>query len=93
MLICIQNLFKFCPLVLKILSGNENYDGMTGQTGQIQYSPHFFKRGYNDSSSMIFTTDTQLLISSTGMNSAGMNSFLGLSYNFIMYESVHFILF
>ena len=23
MLICIQNLVKFCPLVLKILSGNE----------------------------------------------------------------------
>ena len=41
-------------LVLKILSGNENYDGKTerqkdrmteGQTGHIQYSPHFFKAG------------------------------------------------
>ena len=48
------NLVKFCPFVLKILSGNENYDGITelqndikteGQTGQIQYSPHFFKAG------------------------------------------------
>ena len=28
MLMCIQNLVKFCPSVLKILSGNENYDGM-----------------------------------------------------------------
>ena len=27
-LMCIQNLVKFCQLVLKILSGNENYDGM-----------------------------------------------------------------
>ena len=26
---CIQNLVKFCPLVLKILSGNEYYDGIT----------------------------------------------------------------
>ena len=52
MLMCIQNLVKFCPFVLKILSGNENYDGITelrnyriteGQTGQIQYSPHFSK--------------------------------------------------
>ena len=25
----IQNLVKFCPLVLKILSGNENHDGKT----------------------------------------------------------------
>ena len=24
-----KNLVKFCPLVLKILSGNENYDGIT----------------------------------------------------------------
>ena len=39
-------LVKFCPFVLKILSGNENYDGITeGQTGQIQYNPHFFKAG------------------------------------------------
>ena len=56
MLMCIQNLVKFCPLVLKILSGNEmvtdlrNY-GMTelrndGRTRQIQYSPTFSKRGY-----------------------------------------------
>ena len=54
MLMCIQNLVKFCPFILKILSGNENYDGITelqnnrmteGQTGQIQYSPHFFKAG------------------------------------------------
>ena len=53
---CKQNLVKFYPLVLKILSGNENYDGMTerqndgmteGQTGQIQYRPTFSKRGYN----------------------------------------------
>ena len=59
MLMCIQNLVKFCPFVLKILGGNENYDGITelqrrnnriteGQTGQIQYSPQFFKRGYNE---------------------------------------------
>ena len=27
MLMCIQNLVKFCPLVFKILSGNKNYDG------------------------------------------------------------------
>ena len=26
---CIQNLIKLCPLVLKILGGNGNYDGMT----------------------------------------------------------------
>ena len=54
MLMCIQNMVKFCLFVLKILSGNENYDGKTerwndrmteGQTGQIQYSPHFFKAG------------------------------------------------
>ena len=29
MLMCIENLVKFCPLVLKILSGNKNYDRMT----------------------------------------------------------------
>ena len=28
-LMCIQNLVKFYPMVLKILSGNENYDGIT----------------------------------------------------------------
>ena len=29
MLLCKQNLVKFCPFVLKILSGNKNYDGIT----------------------------------------------------------------
>ena len=30
MLMCIQNLVKFCPLVLKILSGNENLRSIKG---------------------------------------------------------------
>ena len=30
MLMCIQNLVKFCPLVLKILSGNENLKSIKG---------------------------------------------------------------
>ena len=49
MLMCIQNLVKFCPLVLKILSGNEMITelGNNGRTGQIQYSPTFSKQGYN----------------------------------------------
>ena len=29
MLMCVQNVVKFCPLVPKILSGNENYEGIT----------------------------------------------------------------
>ena len=66
MIMCIQNLVKFCPFVLKILSGNENYDGITelqndrmteGQTGQIQFSPPLFsKRGYKNPSCFIFIT-------------------------------------
>ena len=59
MLMCIQNLVKFCLLVLKILSGNENYDGKTerqkdGMTerqkdrqGKSSIAPTFSKRGYN----------------------------------------------
>ena len=31
MLMCIQNLFKFCPLVLKILSGNEILTSIKGR--------------------------------------------------------------
>ena len=31
MLICIQNLVKFCPLVLKILSGNEILTSIKGR--------------------------------------------------------------
>ena len=31
MLMCIQNLVKFCPLVLKILSGNEILTSMNGR--------------------------------------------------------------
>ena len=52
------NLDKLCPLVLKILSRNEmvtdlRSNGITekrndGRTGQIQYSPTFSKRGYNN---------------------------------------------
>ena len=38
MLMCIQNLVKFCPFVLKILSGNENYDGTRTVRGS-DYSP------------------------------------------------------
>ena len=60
MLMCIQNLVKFCPLVLKILSGNENYDEMTelqkdgitelqkDRQGKSSIAPTFSKRGYND---------------------------------------------
>ena len=59
MLMCIQNLVKFCPLVLKILSGNENYDGMTeiqkdritelqkDRQGKSSIAPTFSKQGYN----------------------------------------------
>ena len=38
MIMCIQNLVKFCPFVLKILSGNENYDGTRTVRGS-DYSP------------------------------------------------------
>ena len=38
MLMCKQNLVEFCPLVLKILSGNENYDGTRTVRGS-DYSP------------------------------------------------------
>ena len=31
MLMCIQNLVKFCPFVLKILSGNENLRSIKGR--------------------------------------------------------------
>ena len=52
MLMCIQNLVKFCPLVLKILSGNENYDGITelqiNRQGKSSIAPTFSKRGYNE---------------------------------------------
>ena len=59
MLMCIQNLVKFRPLVLKILSGNENYDGMTeilkdritelqkDRQGKSSIAPTFSKQGYN----------------------------------------------
>ena len=46
MLMCIQNLVKFCPLVLKILSGNEmvtelqNY-GITEGQGKSNKAPLF----------------------------------------------------
>ena len=58
MLMCIQILVKFCPLVLKILSGNENYDGITelqnnrltelqkDRQGKSSIAPTFSKRGY-----------------------------------------------
>ena len=60
MLMCIQNLVKFCPLVLKILSGNENYDGITelqnnritdlqkDRQGKSSIAPTFSKWGYNE---------------------------------------------
>ena len=60
MLMCIQNLVKFCPLVLKILSGNENYDGKTerrndrkterqkDRQGKSSIAPTFSKQGYNN---------------------------------------------
>ena len=38
MIMCKQNLVKFCPIVLKILSGNENYDGTRTVRGS-DYSP------------------------------------------------------
>ena len=38
MLMSIQNLVKFCPLVLKILSRNENYDRTRTVRGS-DYSP------------------------------------------------------
>ena len=43
MLMCIQILVKFCPLDLKILSGNEMVMELrnNGRTRQIQYSPTF----------------------------------------------------
>ena len=45
MFMCIQNLDKLCPLILKILSENEMVTDLrnNGRTGQIQYSLHFFK--------------------------------------------------
>ena len=36
MLICIQNLVKFCPLVLKILSGNEILRSIKGRVANLQ---------------------------------------------------------
>ena len=52
MLKCKQNLVKFCPFVLKILSGNENYDGITelqkDRQGKSSIAPTFSKRGYNE---------------------------------------------
>ena len=61
MLMCIQNLVKFCPLVLKILSGNEmvtdlrnsgivelRNSGITEGQGKSNIAPTFSKRGYND---------------------------------------------
>ena len=46
MLMCIQNLVKFCPLVLKILSGNEmvtelRNNGMTEGQGKSNIAPLF----------------------------------------------------
>ena len=70
MLMCLQNLVKFCPLVLKILSGNENYDGMTelqkdGITelqkdiqGKSSIAPTFSKRGYNKETCMLLADQT-----------------------------------
>ena len=58
MLMCKQNLVKLCPLVLKTLSRNEMVTDLQNyrftelqndrRTGQIQYSPTFSKRGYNN---------------------------------------------
>ena len=61
MLMCIQILVKFCPLVLKILSGNEmvtdlrnngiaelRNSGITEGQGKSNIAPTFSKRGYND---------------------------------------------
>ena len=52
MLMCIENLVKFCPLVLKILSGNEMVTdlriiGITEGQGKSNIAPTFSKRGYN----------------------------------------------
>ena len=57
MLMCIQNLVKFCPLVLKILSGNEmvtdlrnsgivelRKSGITEGQGKSNIAPTFSKR-------------------------------------------------
>ena len=46
MLMCIQNLVKFCPLVLKILSGNEMVtelwnNGITEGQGKSNIAPLF----------------------------------------------------
>ena len=37
MLMCIQNLVKFCPLVLKILSGNEILTSIKGQNSVANF--------------------------------------------------------
>ena len=51
MLMCIQNLVKFCPLVLKILSGNEILTSIKGHnsvanlrkmTLSLRKHPHMF---------------------------------------------------
>ena len=53
---CIQNLDKLCPLILKILSENEMVTDLrnNGRTGQIQYSLHFFKAGLLKSEASIW---------------------------------------
>ena len=62
MLMCIQNLVKFCPLVLKILSGNENYDGIT----ELQNDGTRTVRGSDYSPSIELSEQKGKLVTATG---------------------------
>ena len=65
MLMCIQNMVKFCPLVLKILSGNEmvtdlqNY-GMTEGQGKSNIAPLFQSGAMIISKESIIVTFTHI---------------------------------
>ena len=62
MLMCIQNLIKFCPLVLKILSGNENYDGIT----ELQIYRTRTVRGSDYSPAIELSEQKDKLVTATG---------------------------
>ena len=54
MLMCIQNLVRFCQAILKIMNGNKNVGRTEGQNngttegqGESSIAPTFSKRGYN----------------------------------------------
>ena len=44
MSMCIQNLVKFCPLVLKILSGNEILRSIKGRNSVANYNPNLLSK-------------------------------------------------